>query len=791
MRAFRVKMPSGAGYWTVLDEELSVVPVADAFLRHLRFGRDGAESTTKAYAGAIALFLRWCSRTGRGWQAGAAQLGSFMTWLAHAGPQVSGVEAMPGAEVLAGPGSGHVRGESRINAILTAVRGLVVHAVTEGAAPGHLIRLLFEVADDVDLPEAAWGEDGSTGWRVRARHRLREPDRPVDRASDAGIVALLRACCSARDRLLVLLLARAGLRRGEALGLRRSDVHLLASSRELGCEIPRAHLHVVRRDGNPNGAVAKSRRQRVVPLDFLVVQAFDSYEFERMRVPAAMASDFVFVNLFRGTVGAPMRLDAVNDLVTAAARRAGIGALHPHQMRHAFASNVLDAGGTLDEVQDLLGHATITSTQVYAHPDPARLRTAVHAVPSPAGAGGGRGVSGAAVTARALPEPAGTGRVFEEVLAGVVLHGTAARLAGMIDPLFLAGAGWDPVRRALSFPSEHRLLGRRACRVSGCDSAAHRECPGVCWRCLTWLKGLGMTAEQIAGQRQLPPRPADEELWCAVPGCCRGKASGHSVLCSSHKQQFRRKSSGTLEEFFASPGVGPLGAYETCAVVSCSRPADRHLGYCQAHYARWRQARSAVPGLDARAWERAEPPVAASGRVSLHGLPPLVAVQVLFGLWRRTADDVKTADATLRAACRALACQRAPAIGDCDIGRVRGENVRALIRALARYVRLAMTGPDSERARDLWDLRVFGHRGRLDFTGITQPWLRESVKRWAAQDLPRHRGRGSCEVRNVVNAVTRLSESLSVRPDRGDRPAVGKPVCAARPRGPACHADPA
>jgi site-specific recombinase XerC len=51
--------------------------------------------------------------------------------------------------------------------------------------------------------------------------------------------------------------------------------------------------------------------------------------------------------------------------------------------RHAFASNVLDAGGTLDEVQDLLGHASITSTQVYAHPDPARLRAAVDAVPSP------------------------------------------------------------------------------------------------------------------------------------------------------------------------------------------------------------------------------------------------------------------------------------------------------------------------------------------------------------------------------------------------------------------------
>ena len=52
-------------------------------------------------------------------------------------------------------------------------------------------------------------------------------------------------------------------------------------------------------------------------------------------------------------------------------------------------STSLDAGGTLDEVQDLLGHSSITSTQVYAHPDPARLRAAVDAVPSPRQTAGG------------------------------------------------------------------------------------------------------------------------------------------------------------------------------------------------------------------------------------------------------------------------------------------------------------------------------------------------------------------------------------------------------------------
>ena len=383
MRAFPVVLPSGARYWTVLDEDLAVVGVADGFLRQVRFGRDGAELTTKSYAHSIALFLRWCARTGRSWQAGAGQLGLFMTWLAHAGPAASGAGAPPGV-VLAGPGAAPARGARRVNGVLTAVRGMVVHAVAAGQAPGHLVTQLYEVADDRDLPEAARREDGRMGWRVRARHRLHEPETAVNRASDEEIVALLKACLSARDRLIVLLMARAGLRRGELCGLRRSDVHLLADSRPLGCEIARAHLHVVRRGDNPNRAWAKSRRQRAVPLDFLTVQAFDTYALERMTVPRAAGSDFVLVNLVRGPVGAPMRPGGIGDLLAAASRRAGLAtAITPHQLRHAFGSNTADAGCGIDVVADLLGHASVSSSQVYLHPDPGRLRAAVDAVPSP------------------------------------------------------------------------------------------------------------------------------------------------------------------------------------------------------------------------------------------------------------------------------------------------------------------------------------------------------------------------------------------------------------------------
>ena len=383
MRAFPVRLPSGVRYWTVLDEDLAVVEEADAFLRHVRFGRDGSELTTRSYAGGLALFLRWCARTGRHWHVGVAQLGLFIVWLRHAGASVSGLEAAEGGRVLSGPGAGPVRGERRINGVLTAVRGFVTHAVTAGSAPAELMPLVYELADERDLPEAARGEDGRMGWRLRARHRLREPEAVVDRASDEDVVALLRACRSARDRLVLLLMARAGLRRGEACGLRRSDVHLGLDSRVLGCEVARAHLHVVRRD-NPNGAWAKSRRERVVPLDFLVVQAFDGYEFERLAVARAGGSDFVLVNLFREPVGAPMRPDAVNELLSACSRRAGLSRpVRPHQLRHAFGSNLADSGSGLDEIAELLGHVSMSSSQVYLHPDPSRLREAVDRVASP------------------------------------------------------------------------------------------------------------------------------------------------------------------------------------------------------------------------------------------------------------------------------------------------------------------------------------------------------------------------------------------------------------------------
>ncbi len=375
MRTFKVQLPSGGRYWTVLDSELDVVPAADRYLRELRFGRDRAESTVKSYAGGVVLFLRWCLRTGRDWTTAATEMGLFMTWLKYTPAEDQ--------DVVCGPGATPVRGPKRINRVLVATRGFLTFAVAQGEAPQWVLGVLYELADDRDLPEVARGEDARLAHRLRARHQLHEPETAVDRASDEEVVALFIACRSARDRLIVLLLARAGLRRGEVTGLRRSDLHLLPDSRSLGCEVQGAHLHIVRRE-NSNGAWAKSRYTRWVPVDFLVVRSIDQYLLERQDCPAAAESDFLLVNLFQQPLGSPVTPDALNELFEILCARAGITrSITPHKCRHAFASNLADSGAALDEIQKLLGHVSPSSSQIYLHPSKDRLRAAVERVPTP------------------------------------------------------------------------------------------------------------------------------------------------------------------------------------------------------------------------------------------------------------------------------------------------------------------------------------------------------------------------------------------------------------------------
>lgn len=370
-RAFPVKLPSGERYWTVLDSGYRPVPDADDWLLHLRMGLDRAESTTETYARALTLYFQWCAATDSDWASATSQLGRFVYWLRYHDPK----DANAGTNRV-------VRNARRINVILAAVREFFRHEVGIGRVDEDTMLSLFDVAEDYTFP-TDFREGPRFALHARPRHRLSEPAPTVDTATDDEVLGLLHACRNARDRFIVLTMWRAGVRRGELTGIRLEDVHFVQDATSLGCSQSGEHLHV-RRRVNVNGASAKSRRARVVPVDHLVVQAYDQYVSERDTCGQAGSCDFLLVNLFRAPFGAPMRPQALNELFADLSDRAKLSRqIHPHQLRHGFATNVMAAGGTLDEVRELLGHAFITSTQVYLQPSPERLRAAVERVVSP------------------------------------------------------------------------------------------------------------------------------------------------------------------------------------------------------------------------------------------------------------------------------------------------------------------------------------------------------------------------------------------------------------------------
>lgn len=354
---------------------------------------------------------------------------------------------------------------------------------------------------------------------------------------------------------------------------------------------------------------------------------------------------------------------------------------------------------------------------------------------------------------------------------GVVLDGAAARLAGMLDHGLLEEAGWDPALRILFLPAQHRLLGRQVCQAERCAGTVHNDCPGVCYRCFTRLQQLGMSATDIAAARQLPAAPAPAAD-CAVPGCRAEPTMRQAVMCEPHAAQFRnRRTPIPLEQFLTDRWVRPLPPLPACLVAACTRTADGAIGYCNTHYQRWRVVQRRNSEVDEQCWQAAEPGVPEPGEVNLRALPVLVVVEVLTGLQTRLRAGLRLTDVVLRAAGDTARRQQAVSISDCDPALAPGKRARSVLRAFTRDVRRSLADPGSEQRKDIWDLAIFGHPGALSFTKITQPWLAAAAKRWAAEQLPRHRGSGASRVQAKINNVGLLSQHPNGRPDYGSDPA--------------------
>jgi integrase len=364
---------------------------------------------------------------------------------------------------------------------------------------------------------------------------------------------------------------------------------------------------------------------------------------------------------------------------------------------------------------------------------------------------------------------------FAHVLDGSALSGAAAHLAGALDQGLLDEAGWDPVTRVLYLPAQHRLLGRRVCRVERCVGTVHNDAPEICHRCFTRLTGMGMSVKDITAAESLPATPVPAQR-CAVPQCRCTPTVRDAVMCEPHAKQFRdRRIPISLEQFVCDPRVRPRPPLPACLVPACTRAADGAIGYCNTHYQRWSVAQQEHAELNEQWWRVRESGVAEPGQVNLRAMPSLVVVEVLTGLQTRVRDGLRLTDVVLRAVCDTLRRQQVGSIHDCDPGLAPGKRARSVLASFARDARRVLADPGVEQDKDRWDLAIFGHPGTLSFTKITQPWLAGAAKRWAAEQLPQHRGSGASRVRGKINSIGLLSEHLHRRPDHGlDPTALGR-----------------
>ena len=222
-------------------------------------------------------------------------------------------------------------------------------------------------------------EAGEDGRRRTVRSRLLKfqvPEAPFEFIEADRVKDLVAAAGNTRDRFLVALVAMTGMRIGETLGLARQDMHLLADSRSLGCPIAGPHVHVRRRADNANGALAKSRFPRSIPVPDAAVTLYADYAHERHRRLGDDDGPLVFVNLYRPPLGAPLGYQATKDMFDRIGRAIGM-AVRPHLLRHTAATTWLAQGTARDTVQHLLGHVSPSSMQPYLHPDEADKRAAV------------------------------------------------------------------------------------------------------------------------------------------------------------------------------------------------------------------------------------------------------------------------------------------------------------------------------------------------------------------------------------------------------------------------------
>lgn len=230
------------------------------------------------------------------------------------------------------------------------LRAFLAHRRAEGLGAASAARELSGVRAFLAYAAQKQGLDAHIP-RTRAPRRARTlprpaaPDEVVELAENASQSASA-PWIGARDLAILLLLYGAGLRVAEALSLTTAVLPVGKTLRVTG----------------------KRSKTRVVPIVPAVREAIEHYV---QQCPYKLGSDGP---LFVGARGGPLNADLVRRAVAAARRRLGLpDTLTPHALRHSFATHLLARGADLRALQELLGHASLSSTQIYTAVDAARL----------------------------------------------------------------------------------------------------------------------------------------------------------------------------------------------------------------------------------------------------------------------------------------------------------------------------------------------------------------------------------------------------------------------------------
>ena len=287
--------------------------VIEDYLTYLRVERGLSPATIRAYRGDLRDF--------------AAGEGVENAW--SAGPEAARGHLAARAWRGAGPGGDPGLAPTSLRRRAASIRGFYQFAYGDGL-------IERDIAAHLDLP--------------------RQPRLLPETLTVAEVEALLEASPDLRARALLELLYAAGLRVSEALGLDREDLST---------------------DGGFVRVIGKGDKERLVPVGDIALDWLDRWLADGR--PALLAVSHVEPArggpLFLGDRGRRLARQQAFAVVRAAARTAGLPeAVSPHTLRHSFATHLLEGGADLRIVQELLGHASISTTQLYTHVTGERVR---------------------------------------------------------------------------------------------------------------------------------------------------------------------------------------------------------------------------------------------------------------------------------------------------------------------------------------------------------------------------------------------------------------------------------